>query len=408
MSTTRTSTRVKVDRASVAETAITRRSTLKGLGMGATAAAIMASDGPRSIARALSMALPPQDRPLLLHNNENPLGPGDIVTRAMNAAMDSGIGSQYGLPGRQTIQAIADTQGIPADHLMLGNGSTQLLRSLTHVFTSPTRPLVTASPSFETMPEYAALVGHPVESVPLDADLKIDLDAMADAAQGAGIVFFCNPNNPTATLHRADAVGAFIERVLSETDASILVDEAYFDYVTDPGNATQIPMALESERVLVSRTFSKAHGMAGMRMGWLVAKPAVISRIREWHYNGTLNAPALLGAKASIEDPGRIEREAERNTAVRDFTLDWFAARGFPATDAQTNFLFVKTGMPASAFRDACAQYNVLVGRDFPPYENEWSRISLGTMEEMERAVEVFRRVLPATAAQRQGVGVAA
>ena len=379
---------------------VTRRSAIKGLGIGTTAAAIMSFDGPRSIARALSMALPVQERPLLLHNNENPLGPGDVVTRAMGEAMSKGLGSQYGLPGRQTVQAIADTQGIPADHLMLGNGSTQILRSLTHVYTSPTRHLVTASPSFETMPEYAAIVGHPVEAVPLDADLKIDLDAMADAAQGAGIVFFCNPNNPTATLHRADAVGGFIDRVLTETEAIILVDEAYFDYVTDPGNATQIPMALENDRVLVSRTFSKAHGMAGMRMGWLVAMPDVIQKVRAWHYGGTLNAPALLGAKASIEDPGRIEREAERNTAVREFTMDWFASRGFEATDAQTNFLFVNTGMPASTFREACAEHNVLVGRDFPPYQDEWMRISLGTMDEMERAVEVFGRILGETAGQ--------
>ncbi len=381
---------------------VTRRNVMKGLGIGTTAAAIMSYDGPRSIARALSMALPVQERPLLLHNNENPLGPGEVVTRAMNAAMDSGIGSQYGLPGRQTIQAIAGAQGIPADHLMLGNGSTQILRSLTHVYTSPTRHLVTAAPSFETMPEYADIAGHPVESIALDDNLMIDLDAMADAAKGAGIVFFCNPNNPTATLHRADAVGAFIDRVLTETDAMILVDEAYFDYVTDPGHATQIPRALASDRVIVSRTFSKAHGMAGMRMGWLVAQPDVIGKIRRWHYGGTLNAPALLGAKASIEDPGRIEREAARNTAVREFTTNWFTSRGFVTTDAQTNFLFVKTGMPASEFRNAAAEQNVLVGRDFPPYQEEWMRISLGTMSEMERAVNVFGRILAGSASQRQ------
>lgn len=381
---------------------VTRRNVMKGLGIGTSAAAIMSFDGPRSMARALSMALPVEERPLLLHNNENPLGPGDVVTRAMNEAMESGLGSRYGLPSRQTIQAIADTQGIPTDHLMLGNGSTQILRSLTHVFTSPTRHLVTASPSFETMSEYAEIIGHPVESLPLDDNLMIDLEATADAAKGAGIVFFCNPNNPTATLHRADAVGAFIDRVLSETDAMILVDEAYHDYVTDPGYATQIPRALESDRVIVSRTFSKAHGMAGMRMGWLVAQPDVVQKVRAWHYGGTLNAPALLGAKASIEDPGRIEREATRNTAVRDFTLNWFAARGFQATDAQTNFIFVNTGLPASEFRDACAEQNVLVGRDFPPYQEEWMRISLGTMDEMERAVNIFGRILPESAGHRQ------
>ncbi len=117
---------------------VSRRSFVKGVGT--TTAAIMAFDGPRSIARAWSLALPEQDRPMLLHNNENPMGPGDSVIRAMNQAMDQGLGSLYGLPGRQTAQAIANTQGIPTERVMIGNGSSQLLRSATHVFTSPSRP----------------------------------------------------------------------------------------------------------------------------------------------------------------------------------------------------------------------------------------------------------------------------
>ena len=373
---------------------VSRRNVVKGIGVGTTAAAIMAFDGPRSIARAMSMALPPQERPLLLHNNENPLGPGPVVTGQMNEAMDMGIGSQYGLPSRQTIQAIADAYDIPTESLMLGNGSSQLLQTITYVFTSPERGLVTAAPSFETCPDLANLYGRPVNALALDDSLSFDLDATAVAARDAGLVFFCNPNNPTATLHEGDAVDAFLDRVLSESDATIVVDEAYFDYVTNPNHKTQIPRALENERVIVSRTFSKAHGMAGMRMGWLVGHPDTVSKLREWQYGGTLNAPALLGAIASIEDPGRIEREVERNTAVRTFTMNWVRSRGMEATDSQTNFIFVKTGLPADAFREACAQHNVLVGRDFPPYQDQWMRISLGTMGEMERAMGVFDQVM--------------
>ena len=373
---------------------VSRRNVIKGIGIGTTTAAIMSFDGPRSIARAMSMALPPQERPLLLHNNENPLGPGPFVIEHMSEAMDMGLGSRYGLPGRQTIQAIADAYEIPTESLMLGNGSTQLLQTITHVFTSPERGLVTAAPSFETCPNYANLYGRPVDALGLDGNLMIDLDATAEAARGAGLVFFCNPNNPTATLHESDAVDAFLDRVLSESDATIVVDEAYFEYVTNPNRKTQIPRALENERIIVSRTFSKAHGMAGMRMGWLVGHPDTVSKLREWQYGGTLNAPALLGAKASIEDPGRIEREVERNTAVRAFTMDWVRSTGMDATDSQTNFIFVKTGLPAGAFREACAQYNVLVGRDFSPYQDQWMRISLGTMSEMARATEVFDQVM--------------
>ncbi len=373
---------------------VSRRNVVKSIGIGTTAAAIMSFDGPRSIARAMSMALPPQERPLLLHNNENPLGPGSFVTQHMNEAMDMGLGSLYGLPSRQTIQAIADAYEVPTESLMLGNGSTQLLQSITHIYTSPDRGLVTAAPSFETCPDYANLMGHPVSALPLDDNLMVDLDATAEAARGAGLVFFCNPNNPTATLHGGTAVDAFLDHVLSESDAMIIVDEAYFEYVTNPNHKTQIPRALENERVIVSRTFSKAHGMAGMRLGWLVGHPDTVSKLREWQYGGTLNAPALLGAKASIEDPARIQNEVERNTAVRAFTMNWAKSKGMEATDSQTNFVFIKTGLPASAFREACEQRNILVGRDFPPYENQWMRISLGTMGEMERAIDVFDQVM--------------
>lgn len=370
-----------------------RRNFVKG---GTTAATIMAFDGPRSVARALSMVLPEQERPLLLHNNENPMGPGDSVIASMNQAMDNGLGSVYGLPSRQTAQAISTMENVPQDRVMVGNGSTQLLRSATYVFTSPTRPLVTAAPSYEEAPNFARLTGNKVVTVPLDRDMMIDLDAMAEASKGAGLVFFCNPNNPTGTLHRAEAVGAFLDRLLAETDAMIMVDEAYHDYVTASGYETQLPRALKEERIIVARTFSKAHGMAGMRLGWVVAHPDAIRKMRGWHYGGTLNAPSLLGAKASIEDPDRITAERDRNTKARQFTMDWFKAKGLETTDSQTNFLFARTGIPAATFRAGCAEANIKVGRDFPPYENEWARISISTIEDMRRAVEVFGRVISA------------
>ena len=123
------------------------------------------------------------------------------------------------------------------------------------------------------------------------------------------------------------------------------------------------------------------------------------AKLREWQYGGVLNGPAILGAKTSIQDTGRIEKEVARNTAVREFTMNWVASRGMEATDSQTNFVFVKTGFPAASFREACAERNVLVGRDFPPYANEWMRISLGTMDEMRRAVGVFDNVMSDLAA---------
>ena len=375
---------------------VSRRSFVKSVGIGTTAAAIMSFDGSRAWARAASLALPLQERPMLLHNNENPLGPGDRVQRAMNDALAGGPrAGRYPFDvDRELATTIAKMNDVPTDYVMIGNGSTQLLRTATQVFTSPTRPLVTAAPSYEEAPGYAQLIGHPVEALPLDDNMMINLDAMADAARGAGMVFLNNPNNPTATLHDADAVGTLIERVLSETDAMIMVDEAYHDYVTNPRHETQIPRAVKEARVIVARTFSKAHGMAGMRIGWVVAHPDAIRKMRSWHYGLSLNIPSLLGATASIQDPDRIYAESERNTEARQFTIDWFKARNLDATDSQTNFIFARTGMPADAFRTACADRNIRVGRNFPPYQNEWARISISTIDDMRRAVDIFGPVL--------------
>jgi len=378
---------------------VTRRSFIKTTGIGLSAAAIMAYEGPRSLARAWSMELPQGQRPMLLHNNENPLGPGARVLRAMNDALNDGQGGRYPGDGGLTA-AIAESQGIPRDNLMIGNGSTQLLRTATQVFISPTKPLVTGAPSYEECTQYANNIGHPVEEIPLDANMQLDLDKMADAAQGAGMVFLNNPNNPTGTLWGGEEVGRFIERVRSESpDTMIVVDEAYHDYVTDPRHETQIPRALKDPKVMVARTFSKAHGMAGMRIGWVVAQPEAISAMRRWHLGLTVNIPSLMGAAVSIRDKERIAEEVERNTAARAYTLDWFASHGMDATDSQCNFIFARTGMNAQEFRSACAEHNISVGRNFPPYQDAWARSSISTMDDMQVATRVFGEVLGANAA---------
>lgn len=378
---------------------VSRRSFVQSVGMGTTAAFIMSFDGPRAWARAASLKLPVQDRPILLHNNENPLGPGARVVSAMNAALEGGprAGRYPGGASRVLAETIAKENDLPVEYVMVGNGSTQLLRTATQVFTSRTRPLVTGEPSYEEAPGYAALIENPVVAVPLDANMKLDLGGMADATKGAGLVFVNNPNNPTSTLHTGDALGAFIDRVLSETDAMILVDEAYHEYVTDPSYESQLSRAVQEERLIVTRTFSKAYGMAGMRIGWAVAHPDAITKMRDWHYGLSLNIPSLIGATTAAQDRDRIAEESERNREARRFTADWFTTRGFAVADSQTNFIFANTGMPASDFRAACAEHSVLVGRDFPPFEAEWSRISIGTMDEMRRAVGVFDGVLAET-----------
>jgi histidinol-phosphate aminotransferase len=338
---------------------------------------------------------------IVLSSNENPVGPGLRVLNAMRTALGEGGRSagRYSTSARDLVDAIARKQGVKPENVVLGCGSTQILRSATHLFTATDKPLVGTIPTYEECAGYAEMMGRPVRAVPLDASCKIDLDKLAEASQGAGLVFYCNPNNPTATYVGARATRDYFERVnRTSPTTTILVDEAYFDYVTDADHETHIPVAVDNPRVIVARTFSKAYGMAGLRLGYAIGHKDTIKKMADWDGGtgtGSLNVLAIHAAIAAIQqDASVIAAERARNQAVRDFTMNWFTTRGMKPADSQANFMFVQLGRPAKEFRDACRKRGVAVARDFPPFEKTHCRLSFGTLDEMKRAVSVFGDVL--------------
>jgi histidinol-phosphate aminotransferase len=235
--------------------------------------------------------------------------------------------------------------------------------------------------------------------VALDREFRPDLDKFAAAAKGAGLVFYCNPSNPSSTFVGAKATRDFLAKVASQSpDTTILVDEAYFDYVTEPDHETFVPLAVEDPRVIVARTFSKAYGMAGLRLGYAVGHADTIRRLAQWDAGtgtSSMNVLAMDAGIAAVEQDGAfITAERARNAAVRDFTMRWFADRGMKPAASQANFMFVDIGRPAREFREACRAKGVLVARDFPPFEKTHCRIAFGTMDEMKKAVAVFGEVL--------------
>jgi histidinol-phosphate aminotransferase len=341
-------------------------------------------------------------QPLLLHNNENPLGPGEKALNAIRAKLtERGVpAARYSSLVPELSAAIAAKYRCKTENVLVGCGSTQILRSATFAYTSASKPLVGGSPTYEECGDVATLVGAPIKTVPGDSTLHHDLDAMAAAASGAGLIFFDNPSNPAATLHPATAVVDFIERVRrASPETGILIDEAYHDYVTDPAHRTQIALALETPHLVVARTFSKAYGMAGLRVGYAIGRADTIKKLRELQYGMGTNVLGLAAAIVSIQDDARLQEEARRNTEARQFTLDWFRKNGFTPTDSQCNFIFVDVKRPAKEFRDGCRKQDVIVGRDFPPFEKSHARISIGTLDEMKRAVTVFGQVLGVRAA---------
>jgi histidinol-phosphate/aromatic aminotransferase/cobyric acid decarboxylase-like protein len=385
---------------------LSRRKFVQTAGIGA-GAALTANVWGRGRENSLWSAIEPDLQAIekgvvCIASNENPVGPGKQVLDTLRNLLEGGARpGRYSNQAGELQEAVAAKFKVKRENVLLSEGSTEILRAATQAYTSKTKALVGTIPTYEECAGYAELIGNPVKGVKLNSEFKIDLDAYLAASKGAGLVFYCNPNNPTATYVGAKATRDFIAKLnAASPDTTILVDEAYFDYVTDKDHETFAPLAVENPRVIVARTFSKAYGMAGLRQGYAIGHPDTLAKLRQWTSSsgtGSLNVFGMAAATATLaqdSDGSFTANERKRNTAVRDFSMKWFADRGMKPTDCQANFMFVNIGTPAKEFRDACRAKNVLVARDFPPFEKTMCRISLGTMEEMQKAVAVFGEVL--------------
>jgi histidinol-phosphate aminotransferase len=192
----------------------------------------------------------------------------------------------------------------------------------------------------------------------------------------------------------AAAVNSAIERVLAMSPGTyVLVDEAYFEYADLPGFGTAIPLVATSPRVIVARTFSKIHGMAGMRVGYAIAQPETLELLRRQHSSSGLSVMSLSAATASIKDVARMQEQVVLNREVRKMTVDAFTQAGYTVAASDANFIFVDIRRDSRGFQAACREANVMVGRAFPP-ATTWARVSIGTKAEMEASIPVFLDVL--------------
>lgn len=380
---------------------LSRRSFVQTVGLGGAglSTAFIIGRGREAMAfegGALQALQPPDDGAIHIDSNENARGPGQSSIEALHRAISPRVGRGYppdyvGELGK----TIAAHYNVGTDRVIIGTGSGPILEAGVRAFCSASKPLVTAAPSYASPEGAARRIGAQVKAIPVDREFKLDLDVMAEAARGAGLVFFCNPNNPTGTAHKFAAVEQFVRRVKQESpDTAILIDEAYIDYTYDPGVKTATPLTQELPGVFVARTFSKAHGMAGLRLGYALGQAATVRAVSQAWSLGSMNTLTSAAGITSLRDTAHIDEERKENARVRDFTLQAFRKMGYEASDCHTNCIFVNLGRPAREFRDACRKLGVSVGRDFPPMEMTHSRISLGTMDEMRKAVEVFQKAL--------------
>jgi len=331
--------------------------------------------------------------------NENPYGPSPKAIEAI-ATVSPGANRYPGVLIGGLITAVAAKFSVPEDMILLSGGSGDLINAIVSAYSGKGKVMLTGLPSYEQPTRTTQRIGGRVVEVGLTGDLKLDLPAMAAKVVGTDLVYICNPNNPTSTALPAAEVAAFIESTVAASPSThILVDEAYIDYADLKGVDTVAPLARKHPQVIVIRTMSKAHGMAGMRVGYAIAQPKTLAEIREYHSGSGLSSMSLAAATASLKDVANIAKQQELNRKVRSYTTDAFTAAGYVVAASDANFIFVNIKRDSRVFQEACRVKGVQVGRAFPPMTT-WARISIGTQEEMTRSVPVFMSVLGAPPTQ--------
>jgi histidinol-phosphate aminotransferase len=360
---------------------ISRRSLFKTAALGAAAAAT-ASFPSDLLAWAEPPRAPQPGGPILLNSNENAYGAFPGVLRLPNPFQNA---NRY--PDRSVDllkQRLAKLHNVETDQVVLGCGSTELLRMAASAFTGPDRKLVMASPTFEAIGFYAEAMKAPVVRVPLTSEsFAHNLPAMsAEAAKSGGLVYICNPNNPTASLTPRRTLENFLRDL--PRDVYVVIDEAYHDFV--PVSADYISFLatpVNNDRVIVARTFSKIYGLAGLRLGYGVTSPQTAKLLARQKLDDSANEFALRCALASLNDTDEREMAIMRNANDRAVFLHEAKVRKIPAIMSWTNFVMIDTFRPVRTVIDHFKNSGILIGRPFPPLDT-WARISLGTPDQMK------------------------
>jgi histidinol-phosphate aminotransferase len=360
---------------------------------GSIASALALVGGPAAIARpATSYAPRPilPDQPVRLSSNENPYGPSPKVRQAIIDHFDQACRYPYSYL-RALVDDLAKKEGVTKDHIVVTGGSTEGLKLCGMIYGANNREIVAGDPTFQAMLTYAEKCGGHVHRVPLNDKLEIDLNAMSQRINNrTGLIFLCNPNNPTGTLLPADQVRDFCESTAQRT--VVFSDEAYYDYIEDPDYPSMVELVKEDANVIVSRTFSKVYGMAGIRIGYMVARPDIANRLKEKVVAFT-NTPALFAAREALRDQEFYDFSLAKNREAKKRIYGTLDGLGMEYVPSQTNFIFFKTGQSIADFGDKMLQAGVQVGRPFPPYL-DWCRISTGSLEEVDTFNSALKKVM--------------
>lgn len=320
--------------------------------------------------------------PVLLYRNENPYGPSEKVLAVLRDSATSS--NRYPRTEYDTlIGKLAAMHKVKPEQIVLGCGSGEILGMAALAFLKPGKKLTQAAPTFPSLGKLAQAAGVEVVSIPLNKRYEHDLGTMLDAARSStGLVYIVNPNNPTGTITPRKDIEAFISKL--PPDVTVLIDEAYHHFVT-PNAAYESFLDRHSAdpRIIVSRTFSKIYGLAGMRIGYAVATPEMAKRLPAGFPNWSVSVVSARAASAALGDVEYVQLGIKRNTDDRQEFLNQVNERMLRAIDSQTNFVMVNPMRPPDEVIEHLKKNHILIGPKYPVLE-KYIRVSLGTPGEMQ------------------------
>jgi histidinol-phosphate aminotransferase len=365
---------------------------------------LFAQNRPGAVGNAVPRMRANDDYDTIAHlsSNENCWGPPESVMKAMNNAWK--YSNRYGYPDANIVGEIAKHHGVKPENILLGAGSGEILDVVGTTFLLGGKKVLGVEPSYSSVYQHATSIKTTAIKLPLGKDYRQDMPAMIKAANARaseiGLVYLCNPNNPTGIVVSKQEVKQLLDGI--PKDMPVLIDEAYHHFVDDPTYATSIPYAIEGRPVIIARTFSKIAALAGMRLGYAVASAEIVQKMRPYSM-GSINALVKHGGAASLKDTASQAEVKNKVMALRKKTTTELNALGYETLPSETNFFMVSIGREVVPVIEEFRKKGVAVGRPFPPMTTHM-RVSIGTADEMARFMTAFKEIFPAKAKTTAGV----
>jgi len=337
-----------------------------------------------------------------LSSNENCWGPPESVMKAMNNAWK--YSNRYGYPDGNLTGEIAKHHGVKVDNILLGAGSGEILDVVGTTFLLGGKKVLGVEPTYSSVYGHATSIKTSAIKLPLNKDYTQNIASMIKAANDhaseIGLVYLCNPNNPTGLIVTKDEVKQLLDGI--PKGMPVLIDEAYHHFVEDPRYATSVPYVLEGRPVIIARTFSKIAALAGMRLGYAIASTETIQKMRPYSM-GSINALVKWGGVTALKDTAAQADVKKKTLDLRKKTTGELQAYGYESIPSETNFFMVEIGRDIQPVIQEFAQKKIAVGRPFPPMTKHM-RVSVGTADEMDRFMRAFKEIFPAKTRTTAGV----